>query len=161
MTAVRIDISVKDKNGRIVHVPVKSGEIQANLPDCGQLPKQFTPQDPVCAASTAQGNFTGQINYDGQNPYTFQWSFVLNAATAALATGPMVEDADIFANGQRLGNYHDHHAGIPSDYTLHSSVGGLTTAVNYQLGVHEVFPTANGAQATVNATFDFAITLVR
>ncbi|RSD16256.1 hypothetical protein [Amycolatopsis eburnea] len=130
------------------------------LPDCGRLPKQFTPQSPVCETSTAQGRFTGQIKYDGQNPFTLQWSFQLNGPTAALAAGPMVENADIFDHGSRITSYHDHHSGIPSNYLVHSSVSGLTTAGNYELLIEENFLTANGAQATVTGRFSFVITLV-
>lgn len=130
------------------------------LPDCGKLPKQFTPQRPECETSTPQGRFTGQIAYGSSSPYAFQWSFRLNGPTAALAAGPMVENADLFDHGNRVGNYHDHHSGIPSDYLVHSSVGGLTTSGSYELLIEEKFPTANGGQATVTGRFAFVITLV-
>ncbi|MFF2362554.1 hypothetical protein ACFVU0_07545 [Streptomyces sp. NPDC058122] len=120
-------------------------------------PHVYTPRNAFYQGHDPRGNFTAQIKYDTGK---FQMGWQLSAATAALATGPMNETANLTCNGRRV--THDSHAAVGARYFLHmsSSLGRDMTRCNWELRIHETFPIGHSGTRTVDVDFPFVVTLV-
>jgi hypothetical protein len=116
----------------------------------------FTPQHPSYNGNDPRGNFSAQIKY---NTNKLQWGWQLTTATAAPATGPMNETANLYCNGRRVA--HDSHPGVSPRYFVHASapLGSRMTSCKWDLKVHETFPIGRGTR-TIDVDFPFVVTLV-
>ncbi|MEV0978198.1 hypothetical protein [Streptomyces sp. NPDC049915] len=83
----------------------------------------------------------------------------LSIATAAPATGPMNETANLYCNGRSVA--HDNHPAVSPRYFVHASasLGSGATRCNWDLKIHETFPIARGTR-TIDLDFPFIVTLI-
>ncbi|WRZ94449.1 hypothetical protein OHB54_38620 [Streptomyces sp. NBC_01007] len=116
----------------------------------------FTPQRPSYNGNDPRGKFSAQIKYSSGK---VQWGWQLSTATAAPATGPMTERADLYCNGRSVA--HDSHVGVSARYFVHasSSLGSHMTSCKWDLRIHETFAIGRGTR-TVDLDFPFVVTLV-
>jgi hypothetical protein len=101
-------------------------------PDAGSYgPKHFTPQSPSYSGTDTNGRMTGQMTFTSHWPMA--WSYrILAQPYASAATSNVTETADYYANGVRVGSYHDSHV-EPISYLFHSTTPSNNGGVPYEL----------------------------
>ena len=124
----------------------------------GAYSYSFTRSQPSYTGADSNGVITGRVTYTGSWPLA--WSYIILADPYDYyATSLVTEVADCYANGVRVGDYHDSHV-EPIDYTFHSTVPRNNGHVPYLLWATFVWkfsmPGVSGT-ARVDAYFSYTV----
>lgn len=121
----------------------------------GETPGSFNyrPHDQHSRAEDANGLLMASAVYAKESPpggNRLLWSLRLTPRVQAMMAGPMKCTATV--DGKK--NYQDHHASIPPDYFLHSTVKGLELDKRYALRICCDFYVSDvGKLVPANVTF--------